>query len=66
MGGSVHFAPVLSPTNIFEPFSTPANSIFGLSLFALAAAAVISGSEAPSPRTSKMDAVLEAWGAYGV
>jgi cytochrome c oxidase subunit II len=37
----VHFASVLSPTNIFAPVSTPANSIFGLSLFVLAVAAVI-------------------------
>lgn len=29
-------APSLSPTNIFAPASTPANSIFGLSLFVLA------------------------------
>src|SRR6476646_6210649 len=31
----------MSPTNIFAPVSTPANSIFGLSLFVLAVAAVI-------------------------
>jgi cytochrome c oxidase subunit II len=37
----VHFASALSPTNIFAPVSTPANSIFGLSLFVLAVAAVI-------------------------
>ena len=33
--------PALSPTSIFSPASTPANSIFGLSLFVLAVAAVI-------------------------
>jgi len=37
----VHFASALSPTNIFAPVSTPANSIFGLALFVLAVAAVI-------------------------
>ncbi len=37
----MHFASALSPTNIFAPVSTPANSIFGLSLFVLAVAAVI-------------------------
>ena len=31
----------LSPTNIFSPISSPADSIFGLSLFVLAVAAVI-------------------------
>ena len=41
MGFFVHFAPTLSPTNIFAPVSTPANSIFGLSLFVLAVATVI-------------------------
>ena len=39
---SVSFAqtadPALSPTNIFAPVSTPANSIFELSLFVLAVA----------------------------
>ena len=33
--------PALSPTNIFAPVSTPANSIFGLSLFVIAVSAVI-------------------------
>lgn len=33
--------PVLSPTNIFAPASTPAKSIFGLSIFVLAVTAVI-------------------------
>jgi len=33
--------PSFSPTNIFAPVSTPAHSIFGLSLFALAVTAVI-------------------------
>ncbi len=33
--------PALSPTNIFAPVSTPANSIFGLSLFVMAVTAVI-------------------------
>jgi cytochrome c oxidase subunit 2 len=37
----VHFASALSPTNIFAPVSTPASSIFGLSLFVIAVAAVI-------------------------
>ena len=37
----MHFALALSPTNIFAPVSTPANSIFELSLFVLAVAAVI-------------------------
>jgi cytochrome c oxidase subunit II len=37
----VHVASALSPTNIFAPVSTPANSIFGLSLFVIAVAAVI-------------------------
>ena len=36
----MHFAPVLSPTNIFAPVATPASSIFGLSLFVLAVATV--------------------------
>jgi cytochrome c oxidase subunit 2 len=31
----------LSPTNIFAPASTPANTIFGLSLFVLAVTAAI-------------------------
>src|SRR5882724_1447620 len=34
-------APPLSPTNIFAPVSTPAKSIFGLSLFVLAVTAAI-------------------------
>jgi cytochrome c oxidase subunit II len=34
-------APALSPTNIFAPASTPARSIFDLSLFVLSVAAVI-------------------------
>jgi cytochrome c oxidase subunit II len=34
-------APALSPTNIFAPASTPANSIFGLSLFILAVTGTI-------------------------
>ena len=34
-------APPLSPTNIFAPASTPARSIFGLSLFVLAVTAAI-------------------------
>jgi cytochrome c oxidase subunit II len=34
-------APTLSPTNIFAPVSTPAKSIFGLSLFVLAVTAAI-------------------------
>ena len=33
--------PALSPTNIFSPVSTPASSIFQLSLFVLAVTAVI-------------------------
>src|SRR5271169_1430447 len=33
--------PPLSPTNIFAPASTPANSIFGLSIFVLAVTAAI-------------------------
>ena len=37
----MHFALALSPTNIFSPISTPAISIFGLSLFVLAVAAII-------------------------
>ena len=37
----MYFAPALSPTNIFAPVSTPANTIFGLSLFVLAVTAVI-------------------------
>jgi cytochrome c oxidase subunit II len=37
----VHFTSALSPTNIFAPVSTPANTIFGLSLFVLAVTAVI-------------------------
>jgi cytochrome c oxidase subunit 2 len=36
-----HPAEPLSPTNIFAPASTPANSIFGLSLFVLAVTAAI-------------------------
>ena len=34
-------APSLSPTNIFAPVSTPANTIFGFSLFVLAVTATI-------------------------
>ena len=34
-------APSLSPTNIFAPVSTPANTIFGLSVFVLAVTATI-------------------------
>lgn len=34
-------SPTLSPTNIFAPVSTPAKSIFGLSLFVLAVTAAI-------------------------
>ena len=34
-------AQVMSPTNIFAPVSTPAQSIFGLSLFVLAVTAAI-------------------------
>jgi len=34
-------APPLSPTNIFAPVSTPAQSIFGLSIFVLAVTAAI-------------------------
>ena len=34
-------APPLSPTNIFSPVSTPAQSIFGLSIFVLAVTAAI-------------------------
>jgi cytochrome c oxidase subunit 2 len=34
-------APALSPTNIFAPASTPAHSIFGLSLFVLGVSALI-------------------------
>src|SRR5713226_633145 len=34
-------APSLSPTNIFAPVSTPANSILGLSIFVLAVTAAI-------------------------
>ena len=37
----MYFAAALSPTNIFAPVSTPANSIFGLSLFVLAVTGVI-------------------------
>ena len=37
----MHVALALSPTNIFAPVSTPASSIFGLSLFVLAVTAVI-------------------------
>src|SRR5579864_1194660 len=33
--------PPLSPTNIFAPASTPANTIFGLSVFVLAVTATI-------------------------
>jgi cytochrome c oxidase subunit II len=33
--------PPLSPTNIFSPASTPANTIFGLSIFVLAVTAII-------------------------
>ena len=33
--------PILSPTSIFSPVSSPADSIFGLSLFVLSVAAVI-------------------------
>jgi cytochrome c oxidase subunit 2 len=33
--------PPLSPTNIFAPVSTPANTIFGLSVFVLAVTAII-------------------------
>src|SRR5713226_5242619 len=33
--------PSMSPTNIFAPVSTPANSIFGLSIFVLAVTAAI-------------------------
>src|SRR5271167_1729766 len=33
--------PLMSPTNIFAPASTPAKSIFGLSLFVLAVTAAI-------------------------
>ncbi len=36
-----HSAESLSPTNIFAPVSTPANSIFGLSLFVVVVAAAI-------------------------
>jgi cytochrome c oxidase subunit 2 len=43
--GAVSFAgtaePPLSPTNIFAPVSTPANTIFGLSVFVLAVTATI-------------------------
>ena len=34
-------APPLSPTNIFAPASTPADSIFGLSMFVLEVTAAI-------------------------
>src|SRR5260370_17629462 len=34
-------APPLSPTNIFAPASTPAQSIFGLSIFVLSVTAAI-------------------------
>jgi cytochrome c oxidase subunit 2 len=34
-------APFMSPTNIFDPVSTPAKSIFGLSVFVLAVTAAI-------------------------
>src|ERR1700693_5831962 len=34
--GATSPAPSMSPTNIFAPASTPANSIFGLSIFVLA------------------------------
>ncbi len=37
----MHDASALSPTNIFAPVSTPANSIFGLSLFVMAVTGVI-------------------------
>lgn len=36
-------AQVISPTNIFDPVSTPAKSIFGLSLFVIAVSAAIFG-----------------------
>ena len=36
-------AQVMSPTNIFDPVSTPAKSIFGLSLFVIAVSAAIFG-----------------------
>ena len=43
--GTASFAgaadPPLSPTNIFAPASTPANTIFGLSVFVLAVTATI-------------------------
>jgi cytochrome c oxidase subunit 2 len=43
--GTASFAgtaePPLSPTNIFAPVSTPANTIFGLSVFVLAVTAII-------------------------
>src|ERR1700751_4572348 len=43
--GAASFAaavdPPLSPTNIFAPASTPANTIFGLSIFVLAVTATI-------------------------
>jgi len=40
-GFAQNAGPTLSPTSIFSPVSTPADSIFGLSLFVLAVAAVI-------------------------
>jgi cytochrome c oxidase subunit II len=39
--GSAAAAPPLSPTNIFAPTSTPAQSIFGLSIFVLSVTAAI-------------------------
>jgi cytochrome c oxidase subunit 2 len=39
--GAEAAAPPLSPTNIFAPVSTPAKSIFGLSIFVLAVTAAI-------------------------
>jgi len=36
-----NIAPPLSPTNIFAPASTPAESIFGLSMFVLSVTAAI-------------------------
>ena len=40
-GGTNPAAPSMSPTNIFAPASTPAKSIFGLSLFVLAVTGAI-------------------------